>query len=48
MGHPYRPEASPALCELMEAEREEAPFGGFAGEIATPAPEPAAPPLLRP
>ena len=38
----------PALAEMMARDREDAPLGGVAGELATPAPEPQAPTLQRP
>lgn len=45
----YRPPPSGAVAEMMAKDREEAPLGGFAGEMATPAREPEipAPPPIR-
>jgi hypothetical protein len=46
----YRPPPSGALAEMLarDAEAEDPPFGGWAGEIATPVPEPEPPPPATP
>jgi hypothetical protein len=42
------PQPSGALLAMLAAEHADAPFGGFAGELANPHAEPAPPPAPQP